>query len=322
MSGNFAILRIEKKSRMADIRGLAGHHLRTDPVPNCDPSRGIEVLIGPDNARDVTRLFKLRTDHLAKRKDSVRCIDIFVGMSPEWARANPDKLDEWKATAQNWVTDFFGESNVVTLALHRDETTPHLQGLITPIHQGKLQQAHWCNGKDKMRAMQDSFSAAMRPLGLLRGVQGSRARHERIQHWYGTLAPRISAAKAMIASADEVRAEFDEKAAQIARKAVLNERVGQGVRDLEKSYLARSKALDEEREKLQVERAEIERQKSVLREIANQLKQRAQRLTARLAAFDQAWIFLPAPVQRLVRQVKEELAQERRPARSSKPPRP
>ncbi|MDR8284580.1 plasmid recombination enzyme, partial [Acinetobacter baumannii] len=77
---------------------------------------------------------------------------------------------------------------IVTASIHRDEATPHLSAFVVPLTQdGRLSAKEFIGGRDKMRADQTSFAEAVRALGLERGIEGSRATHQRVQSYYGAI---------------------------------------------------------------------------------------------------------------------------------------
>ncbi|MES7605109.1 plasmid recombination enzyme, partial [Cutibacterium acnes] len=51
----------------------------------------------------------------------------------------------------------------------------------------RLSAKEFIGGRDKMRADQTSFAEVVRDLGLERGIEGSRATHQRVQSYYGAI---------------------------------------------------------------------------------------------------------------------------------------
>lgn len=199
----YAIMRIEKRTDLGAVRRCADHHLRAVDTPNADPKRGIRVLAGSAEAREVTALIRDTTGPLMKRKDGVRCMDVFCGASPEFF-ANGGSLVEFEKNAMAWASVTFGADNVALAVTHEDELTPHVQMLITPItQQGTLAASHWLDGPKRLEALQDSFAGAMAPLGLERGTRGSKAKHEDVKHWYSELLPRMKSAESRIEMAQK-----------------------------------------------------------------------------------------------------------------------
>ena len=65
---------------------------------------------------------------------------------------------------------------------------PHIHAVIVPIDEkGKLNARGYFGGREKMRGMQDSFAKQMQPLGLERGIKGSKARHVDVKEYYSRL---------------------------------------------------------------------------------------------------------------------------------------
>lgn len=199
----YAIMRIEKRRDLASVRRCADHHLRAVDTPNADPMRGIRVLAGSADARDVTALIRDTTGPLMKRKDGIRAMDVFCGASPEFFEAG-GSVQQFEAIALSWASSTFGADNIQLAVTHEDELTPHVQMLVTPITpQGKLAASYWLDGPKKLEALQDTFAAAMAPLGLERGVKGSKARHEDVRRWYAELLPQMRTAEARIEEAQK-----------------------------------------------------------------------------------------------------------------------
>lgn len=199
---HYAIMRIEKRKDLSAIRRCAAHHLRTVHTPNANPERGIKVLAGPTTDAEVVEIFKRAVEPLKRRKDATLCLDVFIGASPSFF-ASGGSLEAFEANAMAWAVRTFGADNVVCAVTHDDESTPHVQLLLAPVtKQGRLSASHWIDGPKRLSALQDSLADAMKPLGLVRGVKGSKAKHQDVRRWYGEMVPRVKAAQVQIAQAE------------------------------------------------------------------------------------------------------------------------
>lgn len=186
---NYAIIRVRKRSLRA-ASAMARHALREDHTPNADPAKRAEnTVLGPKSAGEVMAKIKAVTDPLAKRKDAVRVVELFVGTSPEWARGKTrQQQDDYFKAALRWVAGKFGGmQNLVSAVIHRDETTPHMQILLTPVVDGKLQANKILGGPAGLSRLQDEFAESVKAHGLRRGEKGSRASHTSIRQFYGAL---------------------------------------------------------------------------------------------------------------------------------------
>jgi hypothetical protein len=171
---------------------MARHALREDDTPNADPARTPEnTIYGPRSAAEVVRAIKARTDLLAKRKDAVRVVEVLIGGSPEiMAKMSRAQQDEYFADSLRFLSQKFGgdKSNVVLAVVHRDETTPHMQVLLTPIVDGKLAANKVIGGPAGLSALQDDFADKVgKKHGMRRGEKGSRAKHTTIRQFYGAI---------------------------------------------------------------------------------------------------------------------------------------
>lgn len=190
---SYAIFRVQKHKTAGTIRAASQHMTRSRPTPNADPDRlkDNRVLIG-DGSMEPSDLVNQRIEESTKplRKNGVRAVELFLGMSPEWAaEASEDQLQAWVGDSRTWAAKTFGSDNLVSMILHRDETTPHLTAFVVPVHPetGKLNASHWLDGKEKLQALQDSYAKAMEPHGLERGIAGSKARHTTVAQFYRAL---------------------------------------------------------------------------------------------------------------------------------------
>ncbi|MGL5669157.1 MAG: plasmid recombination protein, partial [Shewanella sp.] len=90
--------------------------------------------------------------------------------------------------AHNWLVKKYGADRVVTASIHRDETSPHLSAFVVPLtRDGRLSAKDFIGNRTKMRDDQTSFADAVQDLGLHRGIEGSKAKHQTIQSYYSNL---------------------------------------------------------------------------------------------------------------------------------------
>lgn len=200
-----------------------GRHMnRTKETPNADPDvRHLNLSYTPADgwARWSERVPRNLAEQLRERlgdfearggklrRDSVLAIELMLSASPEWFKqASDEQCQEWLRRNTEWVEETFGRDNVLQMALHMDETTPHLHVFVVPEIQmvetrGRkpregsqaaakapkpaLAASHWLDGRAKLGALQDRYAAAMEPLELERGLRGSGAKHRTIRSYYG-----------------------------------------------------------------------------------------------------------------------------------------
>jgi len=207
----FAILRTTKLKTAGNIGGLNAHLQRTRDTPNADPdlTHENEVLRG---SNDLVADVQARLDALpgTTRKNAVLAVEHLITFSPDFVhfykddgnyspRSTPDpiarllpesqvdadRLNGFIDHALAWLDKRYGAGNVVNVQLHLDESTPHLHAVVVPVDErGKLNCRAYLGGRDLMRDMQTSFAEEMAPLGLVRGVEGSRAHHQDVKRFY------------------------------------------------------------------------------------------------------------------------------------------
>ena len=108
---------------------------------------------------------------LAKRKDAVLAVGLSLqlGAHDDWrdqnsmprdpAPADPKRL---LAMAIQFAQKKFGKENIVSVDLHLDETTPHVQILATPIVGGKLNAKHFVGGPAKCAQLRKEFMSLVK----------------------------------------------------------------------------------------------------------------------------------------------------------------
>lgn len=199
----FAIYRHDKLKSMGQVHASAQHMTRMRPTPNADPARNDQnrILIGGDDpATDVAALVpaldaKGADGQRLRRSNSVLAIEVLLTASPEWwADATPDQQQDWLDRSTEWLVQEYGRENIAHLRLHADERTPHLTGYIVPLdpESGGLNARRWIGGPRRCAEQQTAYAAAVEPLGLRRGVEGSTAEHEGVKRFYGDLAKPVA----------------------------------------------------------------------------------------------------------------------------------
>ncbi|SFI61831.1 Plasmid recombination enzyme [Pseudomonas guineae] len=189
----YAILRAQKHKSLAGVARSARHTFREQLTFNADSNNTYKNRFS--GCRGTKDLLNKLTDRLPalRRRDAVLCIEYLITASPEAFSRHGGHLDDlgsgYFADALNWLRARHGEENVISAALHLDETTPHLVAYVTPItRDGRLCAREYLGGPKVMRGMQDSFHLVCgEPHGLVRGVQGSKAHHTEVAQFYTAL---------------------------------------------------------------------------------------------------------------------------------------
>jgi hypothetical protein len=197
-----AILRVEKLKSFSNVGSSEKHTARLQDTPNADPTKKNIRLIGELDDLPLSEIVKTKIATSTKhkpRKDAVLCSDIFLSASPEYFRPyNPSLAGEWDNNrmldfanaSKNWLIENYGDK-CVRAELHLDEVTPHIHAYIIPINDKTKQLSHKAmfggDGKQasiKLSKLQDSYAAALAPLGIERGVKGSKATHTKVKKYY------------------------------------------------------------------------------------------------------------------------------------------
>lgn len=192
---SFAILRIQKEHNRAGVASRAAHNLRQrSAAPRADAGRvGQNKTVGAETPDAVLAALDARLAALPKppQKNAVLVVELMLAASPDWFAAG-GKPGRFASEALEWAYAKFGKENILTASLHRDEKTPHLQILLTPIVEkkgvAKLRASHYFDGPSKMRDLQTEFAAHVEKLGLRRGIERKPGepikRHTTLKEFY------------------------------------------------------------------------------------------------------------------------------------------
>lgn len=189
-----AICRVAKVKGSGSISGKSDHNYRQAQVPNADPDR-----------KHLNQEYVLNYETLAKaiqgrienagikqiRQDAVKGMEFILTASPE--RFPRDEHGQYTGDYRDhpWVKanlDFMKQQygpNLVAFTLHQDEKTPHIHAIVVPITQDKRLCAKELFCPKTLRQLQTDYAQAMKPFGLERGIEGSRAIHRDMKQVYG-----------------------------------------------------------------------------------------------------------------------------------------
>ncbi len=191
---NYAIIGIAKLKGAA-IGSSDSHADRTRETPNAD-----EKLLGENKylRGGKTPLRELLDENFAEfggkqRKDAVECLEFMCSASPEFFAADESAKEERTKQFIEQIEEFIAvlddkEIKIIKAVIHLDETTPHASLFGVPRDEkGALNAKYHIGTRAKMAGFHDVYAEAMQPLGLKRGIRGSRATHQDVKKFYATI---------------------------------------------------------------------------------------------------------------------------------------
>lgn len=188
-------MRIDKFKTYAALNAAMNHNFRLETVDNADPNRqhlNEELVKMPagetynDAYRRMIESSPVYQNNVRPRRDAVKAVEVLTSYTSCSPSEAPD-IDAWKRENVAWLQETFGKENVVSVVLHMDEHMPHIHAVVIPMKDGRLSYSSFVDGPASVRAMLDSYSDRMEPLGLERGARGSRAKHQSIRRFYREL---------------------------------------------------------------------------------------------------------------------------------------
>ena len=234
-----AIARIAKL-KSGNVGASGQHTRRARETPNANPQIANIRFIGQPDSENLPSLETIVRDRIGDqtiRKNAVLCVEMLLTASPEYFRPDdpskagyyePERLADFQQSVHNWLDNEYGD-RIVRAELHLDESTPHIHAYLVPLDErGKLNCRGIFGGRQKLSQFQDSFANAMSPLGLERGIKGSKAKHTKIQHYYAAInqSPDLNLDKSTIEYqlADRQRAIKDKKQADITARLLARDK--------------------------------------------------------------------------------------------------
>lgn len=183
-----------KMKGAGSIGGKSDHNYRQVHVPNADPERmqfNHEYVLHYEN---LGKAIEARIEHAGiekVRQDAVKGMEFILTASPQAFQRDQTgqciedyRGSEWLNANLDFMKQRYG-ANLVAFSLHQDEKTPHVHAVVVPITpDGRLCAKELFNPKT-LRQLQTDYAQAMKPFGLERGIEGSRAQHVEMKHIYG-----------------------------------------------------------------------------------------------------------------------------------------
>ena len=240
MANNYGVVTFDNAGPIktwSKLAAVAAHNNREKPEPHCDPEAprpihlcGTSDLVGDTKAR----MLEHGINPTSLRSNGNIAFEAVMTASSSFFNTGTyediwRRIGRWVGIACNFARSFWGEHRIVSMVLHLDETTPHIHAVILPLDQKDY--TRWSDrkgawaldsrvicGPGVYQRMHDAYAAAMAPLGLVRGVSGSRAKHRPYVAELVSLDMERAKASDAAADAEQAAAEARSEADQLAAK--------------------------------------------------------------------------------------------------------
>lgn len=158
-------MRIEKRG-IQNIGGMEMHNERkTDNHSNEDINKELthlnyNLIECKSYKKSIQKELEKRYKSDRKiRVDAVLAVEVLFTSDNEFFKSlNTEQEKLYFEKSLEFLKDFVGEKNVISATVHRDEKTPHLHAVFTPItDDGRLHFKSFINGKNDMIKLQDNY---------------------------------------------------------------------------------------------------------------------------------------------------------------------
>ena len=202
---SFAILRTAKLKSFGEIGGSLSHNYRDRPTPNANPQQTHNNEHSLSSADLVMTAIKNKLPE-KRRKDAVLCVEYLITASPDWVGWHKSDEQKYFDDAKRWLEDRHGKDNVIATTIHRDESTPHMIAYVVPLVDGKLNAKKFLGGREKLSKMQTDFADNVgKSVGLVRGLEGSKAEHQTIKQYYSNINTAVKISPDIVLDVPEKR---------------------------------------------------------------------------------------------------------------------
>jgi hypothetical protein len=176
----FAIMRMQKIKSASSLKFAAQHNTRERQPLNADETKKGENWLSGGSTAEVMEKYRKALESGKVRKNAIHAVEILMTASPEF----DGNWTKYLNACDKWACEIFGKSNVLHIAHHRDESTPHTHVLVVPMKDGKLNANFFIGGpRDRMAQLQSDFYEKVgKGLGLLRGQSASESRSRHSHH--------------------------------------------------------------------------------------------------------------------------------------------
>jgi hypothetical protein len=280
----YAIMRHTKLKAGGNLGASLEHCFRERPTDNADPKRtpDNEFLIAESKAQAMENIQKLLPEKV--RKNAVVAVEYMMTASPEfWKSADEQKQKEFFDKSMEYLKEKYGEKNIASATIHRDETSPHLSAFVVPITpDGRLCARDYLGGRQLLREAQTKYAEKVQHLGLERGIEGSKAKHQTIKEYYQEIQSQNETPEQLRIRADDVTPKVEktglmktekETPEQVANR--INRKIDPVIRDLnDKAKIRRfeSRRAKETAETLKNKRNELQATRNALKMYHDGLK--------------------------------------------------
>ena len=190
---------------MGEIGGSLSHNYRDRPTPNANPRQTPNNEHSLPNAELVMTAIKDKIPE-KRRKDAVLCVEYLITASPDWIGWNQSDEQKYFDDAKKWLEDRHGKDNVIATTIHRDESTPHMIAYVVPLVDRKLNAKKFLGGREKLSKMQTDFADNVgKSVGLVRGLEGSKAEHQTIKQYYANVNTAVKISPDVVLDVPEKR---------------------------------------------------------------------------------------------------------------------
>lgn len=196
---SYAIMRIQKIKSYQALSEREKHNTRCKTVLSADGTKNIEIN-GKRGLVSYVKKLEKEVDSRNKRKtrkDAVKTIEVlFTSDKAFFKRVD---YNQYFDRCKEWLEETFGADNILQTVVHKDEEVEHMHCILTTIKDGKFNYSGYVNGRNDLRALQDSFYEKVSDFDLQRGerVELTGSSYKSNKEWNKNISKARSYAEAL-----------------------------------------------------------------------------------------------------------------------------
>lgn len=158
--------------------------------------------------KEIDRIIKEnKTSERAIRKDAVLCVSSIISSDREFFNnLTEHQTNEFFRSALEFYKEKFGEENIVSAIIHKDETTPHMHINFVPITKDGRLSAKSIINRNSLRKIQKELPKYLQEKGfnIERGVEGNKVKHIKTIEYKKQMTKKINDIENVVQNARKV----------------------------------------------------------------------------------------------------------------------
>jgi len=214
----FAIMRMAKIKDKRGVYMTLEHNTRGRMPSNADPEKSEKNWSSGGDTIDAMQKLGMMIHDIPRRKNGVLAVEVVMTSSPEFS-------GNWTAylnACDKWAKELFGKDNVLHVAHHKDEKTPHTHIVFVPRKDNRLNAKFFIGGhRNRMVELQtDFYNKVGKQFGLERGKPREETKAKHSHHTLSGRAAELDELEKRVIKKLEAAEKYHSEQVELAKKLI------------------------------------------------------------------------------------------------------